>query len=403
MYSRRACRCPPMPSAPPDGEPVPPRRLAARVGARRGSATGPSASTCTCRSARPGAATATSTPTPRRELGGGASQASYAATAAAEVRLARRVLGDRRRAGRDRVPRRRHADPAAAARPGPAARRRPRRARRPARRRGHDRGEPRQRRRARRWPRCATPASPGSRSACSRRCRTCSPPWTAPTTRTGSRRSSAGPGRPGFEGVSLDLIYGTPGESQDDWRRSLDAALDDGPGPRERLRAGRRGGHPAGRARSAAARSRRPDDDDLADRYLLADEVLAARRLGWYEVSNWARGERPAGPAQRGLLARRTTGGASGRARTATSAAPAGGTSGTRRRTPVGWRPGRARRRPARCSRPSSAASSACCSAVRLREGLPLAELADAGRAAAAGRSTTACSSRPRTPTAAQR
>ena len=33
------------------------------------------------------------------------------------------------------------------------------------------------------------------------------------------------------------------------------------------------------------------DDDDLADKYLLADERLAAAGLGWYEVSNWARDE----------------------------------------------------------------------------------------------------------------
>ena len=32
-----------------------------------------------------------------------------------------------------------------------------------------------------------------------------------------------------------------------------------------------------------------PDDDDLADKYVLADEVLAAAGLGWYELSNWAR------------------------------------------------------------------------------------------------------------------
>ena len=38
-------------------------------------------------------------------------------------------------------------------------------------------------------------------------------------------------------------------------------------------------------------RSPAPVDDDLADRYLLADELLAAAGFDWYEVSNWARGE----------------------------------------------------------------------------------------------------------------
>ena len=94
----------------------------------------------------------------------------------------------------------------------------------------------------------------------------------------------------GFEGVSLDLIYGTPGESQDDWQRSLEAALATEPdhvsayalvvedGTRMAAQV-RRGEIPA------------PDDDELADRYLLADEVLAAAGLDWYEVSNWARGD----------------------------------------------------------------------------------------------------------------
>ena len=94
----------------------------------------------------------------------------------------------------------------------------------------------------------------------------------------------------GFEGVSLDLIYGTPGESQADWRASLEAAIDCGPdhvssyalvveeGTRMAAQV-RRGEIPA------------PDDDDLADRYLLADEVLAGAGFEWYEVSNWARGE----------------------------------------------------------------------------------------------------------------
>jgi len=94
----------------------------------------------------------------------------------------------------------------------------------------------------------------------------------------------------GFGQVSLDLIYGTPGESLDDWRTSLRQALEcepdhvsayaliveDGTALARRIR---RGELPA------------PDDDDLADKYLLADEVLSARGLSWYEVSNWARTE----------------------------------------------------------------------------------------------------------------
>ena len=33
-----------------------------------------------------------------------------------------------------------------------------------------------------------------------------------------------------------------------------------------------------------------PDEDDLADKYVVADEAFAAAGLGWYEVSNWASG-----------------------------------------------------------------------------------------------------------------
>jgi len=107
------------------------------------------------------------------------------------------------------------------------------------------------------------------------------------------------PGRParcarwargaGFEHVSLDLIYGTPGESAADWRESLEAALDARPdhisayalivevGTRLAARIGR-GEIPV------------PDDEAMADAYLAADAVLAARGLGWYEISNWASG-----------------------------------------------------------------------------------------------------------------
>ena len=93
----------------------------------------------------------------------------------------------------------------------------------------------------------------------------------------------------GFEQVSLDLIYGTPGESQEDWRASLEAALSCEPD------------HVSAYAliveegTALARRIRRgevamTDDDDLADKYLLADEALEKAGLSWYEVSNWARG-----------------------------------------------------------------------------------------------------------------
>ena len=88
--------------------------------------------------------------------------------------------------------------------------------------------------------------------------------------------------------VSLDLIYGTPGESAADWRASVEAALACEPD------------HVSAYAlvveegTRLAARVRRgelppPDDDDLADRYEDADGLLAAAGYSWYEVSNWAR------------------------------------------------------------------------------------------------------------------
>jgi oxygen-independent coproporphyrinogen-3 oxidase len=105
------------------------------------------------------------------------------------------------------------------------------------------------------------------------------------------------PGRPadcvrwaraaGFEHISLDLIYGTPGERDDDWRRSLTMAVDAGPD------------HVSAYAlivedgTRLAAKVRRgeiepPDDDAMADRYLIADELLGAAGFTWYELSNWA-------------------------------------------------------------------------------------------------------------------
>jgi oxygen-independent coproporphyrinogen-3 oxidase len=94
----------------------------------------------------------------------------------------------------------------------------------------------------------------------------------------------------GFDQVSVDLIYGTPGESLDDWRRSVEAAVALHPD------------HVSAYAlvvEPGTALARRvsrgdvpdPDDDDLADKYVLADELLAAAGFDWYEISNWARDE----------------------------------------------------------------------------------------------------------------
>ncbi|MBW8751359.1 MAG: coproporphyrinogen III oxidase [Propionibacteriales bacterium] len=92
----------------------------------------------------------------------------------------------------------------------------------------------------------------------------------------------------GFEHVSLDLIYGTPGETLDDWRRSVDAALACGP---DHVSAYslivEEGTVLARQVRSGVLPM--PDDDDLADKYVLADEALTGAGLGWYEVSNWSR------------------------------------------------------------------------------------------------------------------
>ena len=109
------------------------------------------------------------------------------------------------------------------------------------------------------------------------------------------------PGRPldcvrwaraaGFEHISLDLIYGTPGESDDDWRRSLAAAIEAGPDHVSAyaliVEDGTRLAAKVRRGEIAA-----PDDDAMADRYLIADEMLGAAGFTWYELSNWARSEK---------------------------------------------------------------------------------------------------------------
>jgi putative oxygen-independent coproporphyrinogen III oxidase len=94
----------------------------------------------------------------------------------------------------------------------------------------------------------------------------------------------------GFEHVSLDLIYGTPGETDDDWRMSLDAALAAEP---DHVSAYALTVEPGTRLHARVRRGELPppDDDALAERYALADARLGAAGLHWYEISNWAASE----------------------------------------------------------------------------------------------------------------
>lgn len=89
--------------------------------------------------------------------------------------------------------------------------------------------------------------------------------------------------------VSVDLIYGAPGESLDDWRASLETATALEP---DHISAYalivEDGTKLARQIRSGAVEM--PDDDLQADMYELADDLLAAAGYDWYEVSNFSRG-----------------------------------------------------------------------------------------------------------------
>jgi len=92
----------------------------------------------------------------------------------------------------------------------------------------------------------------------------------------------------GFEHLSVDLIYGTPGESLADWRQSIDVALSL---PIDHISAysliveeGTRFARKVSQGEVVM-----PDEDLTADKYLMATEAFEAVGFDWYEVSNWAR------------------------------------------------------------------------------------------------------------------
>ena len=97
-------------------------------------------------------------------------------------------------------------------------------------------------------------------------------------------RAVEGARRAGFTSFNLDLIYGGAGETVADWAVTVDEALALEPPHVSAYALTVEAGTPL-----AADRSRHPDDDDQADKYLLATERFAAAGLEWYEISNWAR------------------------------------------------------------------------------------------------------------------
>lgn len=87
---------------------------------------------------------------------------------------------------------------------------------------------------------------------------------------------------------SVDLIYGAPGESLDDWRTSVSTAIDLGVNHISAYALTIAPHTKMGR-RIAAGTLPTPDDDDEANKYEIADDLLSAAGLEWYEISNWAR------------------------------------------------------------------------------------------------------------------
>lgn len=87
---------------------------------------------------------------------------------------------------------------------------------------------------------------------------------------------------------SVDLIYGAPGESLDDWRTSVNTALDLEVNHISAYALTVAPNTTMGR-RIAAGMLPTPDDDDEAAKYEIADALLSAAGLEWYEISNWAR------------------------------------------------------------------------------------------------------------------
>ncbi|MDO5747083.1 MAG: radical SAM family heme chaperone HemW [Actinomycetaceae bacterium] len=88
--------------------------------------------------------------------------------------------------------------------------------------------------------------------------------------------------------VSLDIIYGTPGESMQDWQTTVDTAIEMQPDHISAYSLVIEQGTKMG-AQLKRGIIAEPDSDDLADKYAYVDAALSRAGYRWYEISNWAR------------------------------------------------------------------------------------------------------------------
>ena len=92
----------------------------------------------------------------------------------------------------------------------------------------------------------------------------------------------------GFKEISVDLIYGTPGESKSDWQKSIDTALSL---PITHISAYALIIEEGTKLAAQIKRGEvdQVDDDLTAEKYLMADNAFTNFGFNWYELSNWSK------------------------------------------------------------------------------------------------------------------
>ena len=93
--------------------------------------------------------------------------------------------------------------------------------------------------------------------------------------------------------TSVDLIYGAPGETLDEWRESVNVAIEMQPDHISAYALIVEEGTKLAR-QIKSGQLEEPDEDLQADKYELADQLFSEAGFNWYEVSNWSRGEQNA-------------------------------------------------------------------------------------------------------------